>query len=359
MPILALGKALRRRNHLATLDALVEQYDSVRACQLEDSYDIALRQLRSIFFHNWHILFVRRDFLPGSINKKSGTSCRTIFTREQVVDKMVSLLQVYSAILVAQAEEVGDFESFETRLFALIRGVHNTGANHVHRIAYERPSAWTMIVEQQGYVQNAEALKNPRKGKIGIHEHDLIEGAVELLFDPEFTVVVSEMEDEVPLAKVLDSAAGLLEDEDAIEKEKGKQSANDEAAVTGDEVLDTQEPVSHEDRSVFATSGKLKLTLRPSPRDFTFDLTCPTPLTSPALPSPQQRRPPIPKIRLFRARSDTSTPPPIPKPPVAEMADMDLDLEAPPAHSLRKSTRVKRETDVMMSWETGKSGGGS
>lgn len=345
MPILALGKALRRRNHLATLEALVEQYDSVRACQLEDSYDIALRQLRSIFFHNWHILFVRRDFLPGSINKKSGTSYRTIFTREQVVDKMVSLLQVYSAILVAQAEQVGDFENFETRLFALIGGVHNTGANHVHRIAYERPSAWTMIVEQQGYVQNAEALKNPRRGKIGIHEHDLIEGAVQLLFDPDFTVVEPETEDEVPLAKVLDSAAALLEDEEE------KQSA------TEDEKLDAAEPAVQEASSAFATISKLKLTLRPSPDPTkakipppTLDLTRPTPPTSPALPSPQQRRPPIPKIRLFRARSDTSTPPP--PPPVSEMAEMDLDLEAPPANCLRNSTRVKRETDVMMNWGT-------
>lgn len=350
MPILALGKALQRRNHLATLDALVEQYEKVRACQLEDSYDIALRQLRSIFFHNWHILFVRRDFLPGSVTGISGRSYRTIFTREQTVDKLVSLLQVYSAILIAQAEEVGDFEEFEIQLFALIGVVYNTGAKHVHHKAYERPQEWASVDEFQSYVEHGEILKNARKGKIGVHERDLPKGAAALLFDPEFTVLVPEAEDgmecELPLAKVLDIAAELLEDAELAEREKeSRAGAGSEEEQELDRATDGQAPLDQAYASTFATST-LGLSLRPhhpntsitkpkkSKTPPILNLTRPAPATEPALPSPQQRKP-IPKIRLFRARSDTPaqhTPPPEPKP----LEPMDLDMEALPAHSVRQ-----------------------
>ena len=366
MPILALGKALQRRNHLATLDQLVEQYDKVRACQLEDSYDIALRQLRSIFFHNWHILFVRRDFLPGS-SKKEGAGYRTLFTREQVLDKLVSLMQVYSAILVAQEDSVGDFEEFETKLFELIEGVHNAGAKHVHHVVCERPSEWASTAEFGSYVEHAEVLRNPRKGKIGIHEHDPIEGAVALLFEPEFTVIIPEeeledgMENGVPLKNVLDSAADLLEDEEAAEKEDKKKAAAEAASAEADGKvdLDGDSPTT----SAFATSS-LKLTLRPHANAKApppvLDLSLPVRTIEPALPPPQHRKP-IPKIRLFRARSDTPaqsfTPPAELKRTFSETSEMEreMEMENPPAHSLRKSTRVKRETEIVIGWElTGK-----
>lgn len=386
MPILAIGQALRRQKQLNVLDWLVDEYDRLRASDKEDKYDIALRNLRSIFFHSWRILLVRREHLSGS-----GTgSYRTIFNRKDVTAKLVSLLQIYHAILVAQAEEVGDFEDFETNLFALIGGIYRAGFRHIHHEAYPRPKeGWSSVTEYHSYMANAEAMRNPSVGKIGLYERDLTEGAVELLFEPKFTVTLpgeetgEESEHEKPLAEVLNIAVGTLEsdEEDEVVQEPEKKFSRQpsrspqKATTNNNSQQDDQDnsllsPPTEPKTSAFATST-LRLTPRPpkirlrKTSKSIPDLPLPPPEATqkPDLRSPQQRKQGF-KLRLFRNRSSTpaqqssSTPPqrdlwtPSPKNEGMELG-MEVDVNESMADGSvgGRSARVKRETGVMMGWK--------
>jgi len=358
MPTLAIGQALRRQRQLATLDALVERYDKIRASQLPDIYDTALCQLRSICLHPWHILFLRRNFLEGSDGGKD--SYRVLFTRHDVIDKLLALLNVYSAILSAQAEEVGDITDFENKLFGLIEVLYNTGAKHVHYDTYPGPSGgWASVNEYQNYLEHEAVLRNPRKGKIGLRESHL-NGAADLLFGPVFTVTVPAneakdgLEREVPLTQLLDIAVGLLEKEDIEENAEdfifamqATTQANDLDRLHGQ--IDRKPLLAEQlHATAFEKSEKKTLSIRPLiPGNVMIESTSPAPSYHPgqlstAVPSPQQRKPP-PKLRLFRGRTEEPASTPEAKPSITETQIM---------HPERRSSRVRRETEIMMAWKT-------